>query len=62
MLEVEHGRAFSSAYGVRSHNRKRCLSKDEDREIDQVLYQYQQITQNAEKRATRSLSPEIESN
>lgn len=62
MLEVEHGRAFSSAYGVRSHNRKRCLSKDEDREIDQVLYQYQQITQNPEKRATRSLSPEIESN
>ena len=58
MLQVENGRAFSSAYGVRSHNRKRCLSKEEDREIDQLLYHYQQITLSPEKRAARSLSPE----
>jgi hypothetical protein len=58
MLEVDHGRAFSSAYGVHSHNRKRCLSKEEDREIDQLLYHYQQITLSPEKRAVRSLSPE----
>ena len=58
MLQVDHGRAFSSAYGVRSHNRKRCLSKEEEREIDQVLYHYQQITLSPEMRAARSLSPE----
>jgi hypothetical protein len=57
MLQVDHGRAFSSAYGVQSHNRKRCLSKEEEREIDQVLYHYQQITLSPEKRAARSLSP-----
>ena len=28
MLEVENGRAFSSSYGVKSVNRKRCLSKE----------------------------------
>lgn len=50
MLEVDNGRAFSSTYAVQSKNIKHCISREQEQNIDQILYQYRLVTQSPERR------------